>query len=110
MASQQPVSLSYEQAIERATWAKSFTEHPYWAIMSKMLTGTIQSETEAMLASNDHLDSNRASVAICRKMIQMPFFDIEQGRAASIVLDGVVARAGSQRNNDKEVVPWLREM
>ena len=74
--------MSYEEATRRAALAASFVEHPYWDIVARMLSGTIQAETEQALSSNDHLESNRAAVAHCRKMLQMPFFDIEQGQLA----------------------------
>src|SRR5437867_1040903 len=73
-------AMTYEAALERAGLAASFVEHPYWPIVARMLSGTIQSETEQLLVSDDHRDSNRASVAICRKYLNMPFFDIEQGK------------------------------
>ena len=79
----QPVTaLTYEEAMTRADLAASFVEHPYWAIMGKMLSGTIQAETEQLLSGDDHKEVNRASVAMCRKLLQMPFFDIEQGQLA----------------------------
>lgn len=74
--------MTYEDAIQRADLASSFVQHPYWLIVSRMLSGTIQSETESLLASDDHKASNRAAVAHCRKMLQMPYFDIEQGQLA----------------------------
>lgn len=74
--------MTYDEAIKRAELAASFIAHPYWEYVSRMLSGTIQAETEEVLASNEHLESNRAAVAHCRKMLQMPFRDIEQGRLA----------------------------
>jgi hypothetical protein len=74
--------MTYEEAMTRAEMAASFIEHPYWAILSRMLSGTIQAETEQLLSGDDHREVNRASVAISRKVLQMPFFDIEQGRMA----------------------------
>jgi len=74
--------MNYEDAVRRADLAASFVQHPYWEIVSRMLSGTIQAETEQLLAGDDHMASNRASVAICRKVLQMPFFDIEQGQLA----------------------------
>lgn len=62
--------------------ADSFVNHPYWDILSRMLAGTIKAETEQLLAGDDHMAVNRASVAMCRKVLQMPFFDIEQGQLA----------------------------
>lgn len=75
-------ALSYDEAMTRATLAAEFVQQPYWDIMSRMLSGTIQNETEQLLTGDEHMAVNRASVAICRKVIQMPFFDIEQGRMA----------------------------
>ena len=74
--------MSYDEAIARAELAASFIQHPYWATISRMLSGTIQAETEQLLSGDDHMAVNRASVAICRKVLQMPFFDIEQGQLA----------------------------
>lgn len=58
--------------------------------MSNMLTTTIQAETEALLKSDDQRESNRAAVAMCRKFLQTPFVDIEQGQAL------VLARAEAE--------------
>lgn len=74
--------MNYEEATRRADLAASFVQHPYWEIVSRMLSGTIQAETEQLLGSDEHRQVNRASVAMCRKVLQMPFFDIEQGRLA----------------------------
>lgn len=74
--------LDHKGAVERADLARNFVNDPYWSVVSRMLSGTIQSETEEMLISDEHLAVNRASVAICRKVLQMPFFDIEQGKVA----------------------------
>jgi hypothetical protein len=87
-----PKVMSYEEAMTRAELAASFVEHPYWATVSRMLAGTIQAETEQLLAGDDHKESNRASVAMCRKVLQMPFFDIEQGKAAEERYQGAVQR------------------
>lgn len=85
--------MNYEEATRRADLAASFVQHPYWEIVSRMLSGTIQAETEQALSSNEHLDSNRAAVAHCRKMLQMPFFDIEQGRMAESEYQKSMARS-----------------
>jgi hypothetical protein len=85
--------LSYDEAMVRAAHAKSFVEHPYWAILSRMLTGTIQSETEEMLASDERLPVNRASVAMCRKILQTPFFDIQQGEFAENAYRQMMAKS-----------------
>src|SRR5688572_24078047 len=71
--------MNYEDAVRRADLAASFVQHPYWEIVSRMLSGTIQAETEQLLGGDEHREVNRASVAMCRKVLQMPFFDIEQG-------------------------------
>ena len=89
----QPVStLNYQEAVQRADWARSFIDHPYWAVLSRMLTGTIQNETEQMLTGDDHLALNRASVAMCRKILQAPFLDIEQGKLAESVYQRALAQ------------------
>ena len=100
--------MDYETAVLRGQQAKSFSEHPYWGHMSRMLTGTIQAETEEMLAGDGKLAVNRASVAMCRKVLQMPFFDMEQAKAAIAVLEA--ARKGTQTQEHKERIPWLREV
>ena len=92
--------MDYDIALQRADMAASFVEHPYWPIVARMLSGTIQSETEELLAGDAHKDVNRASVAMCRKVLNMPFFDIEQGKAASAeykrVQSNLLRRRGSQ--------------
>jgi hypothetical protein len=100
----QVMELTHEAAILRAQSAASFVEHPYWTVMSRMLTGTIQAETEEMLAGDTRLAVNRASVAICRKVMQMPYFDIEQGKAAAAVYASASKAATADRT------PWLREV
>lgn len=84
-------AMTYEAALDRATMAASFIEHPYWPIVARVLSGTIQSETEQLLVSDEHRDSNRASVAICRKYLNMPFFDIEQGKLVQMEYQKAVA-------------------
>lgn len=103
------MALDYSAAIERAELARGFIDHPYWAIIAKMLSGTIQSETEEMLAGDARLPVNRASVAICRKVLQLPFFDIEQGKMAQTMLELAEARLSAKSRAPKgaeEVVPW----
>src|SRR3989304_5579796 len=61
-SSGQPMTtMSYEEAVRRADYAKSFVQHPYWEIVSRMLSGTIQAETEQLLAGGGHIAVNRAS-------------------------------------------------
>lgn len=94
--------MSYEDALRRAELAKSFVLHPYWEIMARMFSGTIQAETEQLLAGDDHKDVNRASVAMCRKALQMPFFDIEQGRLAEGEYQRIYARLARRRTTQPE--------
>src|SRR5688572_21943072 len=68
-----------EEVQRRADMAMRFVEDPYWALICQMLTGTIKAETEEMLSGDERLTMNRASVAMCRKFMRMPFIDIEQG-------------------------------
>lgn len=89
--------MDYEDAVRRAEYAASFVEHPYWEILARMLSGTIQAETEQLLAGDDHVAVNRASVAMCRKVLQMPFFDIEQGKVAESAYRNAVARMARTR-------------
>jgi len=84
--------MNYEEAVRRADLAASFVQHPYWEIVARMLSGTIQAETEQLLGGDEHKEVNRASVAMCRKVLQAPFFDIEQGRLA----EGEYQRAYAQ--------------
>ena len=91
--------MTYEDAIQRADWAATFVVHPYWAVLSKMLAGTIQAETEQLLASDEHVAVNRASVAMCRKVLQAPFFDIEQGRLAGGEYQKMQAKLARRRFN-----------
>lgn len=89
--------MNYEEAMQRAEWAASFVQHPYWAIMSRSMSRTIQVETEDLLSGDDHKDVNRASVAISRKYLQMPFFDIEQGRLAAAEFERAKAHLARRR-------------
>lgn len=95
------MKMSYEDALNRAELAASFVQHPYWDILSSMLSGTIQAETEQLLSGDDHKEVNRASVAICRKVIQMPFFDIEQGRLATSMYESEMQRMARKRNTQR---------
>lgn len=91
-------AMTYEDAVRRAEFAASFAVHPYWTdVMSRMLAGTIQSETEAILTSDVNVAVNRASVGICRKVLQMPHFDIEQGRLAEATYE----KAKQQYNRNR---------
>lgn len=90
-------AFSYEDAVRTGTLAESFVIHPYWDRISKMLSGTIQAETEELLKNSEHEAVNRASVAICRKVLQMPFIDIEQGRMAEDFYQKSKARRGANR-------------
>ncbi len=74
--------MSTENMLDRAEKAQDLVNTDYWLIMSDMLKGTINSEFEEMLADDRHLPLNRASVAIARKILRMPYLDIEQGKAA----------------------------
>lgn len=91
-ARQSNIPLDYESVMRRAGMADSFTKHPYWEVISRMLSGTIQAETEQLLSNDDHLAVNRASVAICRKVLQMPYFDIEQGKIAESAYESAKVR------------------
>lgn len=73
--------------MNRANLASSFVEHPYWALMCNMLMGTTKSEFEEMLTSDDRLPLARASVVVCRKVMRMPFLDIEQGKRAVAIAE-----------------------
>jgi hypothetical protein len=61
--------------------AESFVAHPYWELIANMLAGSIAAETDEMLASDEHLERNRAAVAYARKILKMPYVDIEQATA-----------------------------
>ena len=91
-------TLTYEEAITRADLAGSFIAHPYWDIVSRMLSRTIQAETEELLSGDGHREVNRASVAMCRKVLQMPYFDIEQGRLAEGEYQKARAQTAKRRN------------
>lgn len=85
---------SADEARRRADMAVRFVEEPYWALMCQMLTGTTRAEFEEMLSSDERLAINRASVAICRKVMRMPFIDIEQGKAIAEQSNRFSRRAG----------------
>lgn len=89
--------MTYEDVMTRAAMADSFVQHPYWPIVARMLSGTIQAETECLLASDEHRDVNRASVAMCRKVLNMPFFDIEQGKVADAEYKRIQSRLSPRR-------------
>lgn len=93
--------LDYDQAVQRSLMAESFVAHPYWEVMANMLSKTISAETESMLESDEHLAMNRASVAMCRKTLKMPYIDIEQGKAAIAAFEEskrrFAARFGQER-------------
>lgn len=91
-AGQPKAKIDYEAAMQRAIEAHEFVSHPYWARLARMLSGTIQAETEEMLESDKNLAINRASVAMCRKVLQMPFYDIEQGKMANKFYEQAKAR------------------
>jgi hypothetical protein len=97
--------MSYEEAVHRAALAASFVQHPYWEVVARMLSGTIQAETEQALSSNEHLESNRAAVAHCRKMLQMPFFDMEQGRLAEGEYQKAYAQLARRRGTQSGPAP-----
>lgn len=78
---------SMDDIVKLAESASSFVHAPYWRRMSRMLNGTIVAEMEEMLAGDNHLALNRASVAIARKFLRMPYADIEQGKAALRAMD-----------------------
>lgn len=88
--------------MQRADFARSFVEHPYWAVMSRMLSGTIAAETERMLESDDGLAMSRASVGMCRKILKAPYFDIEQGKAAEVAYQAAIARSKVARSESAE--------
>ena len=100
----QPVSeFSYDDAARVAGLAESFVLHPYWDRVSRMLSKTIQAETEELLGGNAHEAVNRASVAICRKVLQMPFIDIEQGRMATEMYEQAKAKMAKRRSTQRGV-------
>lgn len=91
--------MNYDEVIQRAEFAASFVQHPYWPMVARMLSGTIQAETESLLASDEHKEINRASVAMCRKVLQMPFFDIEQGKVIVAEFERAKAVESRRRSN-----------
>lgn len=68
-----------------------------------MLNNTIQAETEEMLRGDDRLPMNRASVAMCRKVLQMPFFDIEQGFIAESRYNIAVQKFKAHSSAEREL-------
>lgn len=88
--------------------AATFIAHPYWDVISRMLSGTIQAATEELLTSDEHVAVNRASVAMCRKIIQAPFFDIEQGRIAESAYQVAIAQRAKRGRapNSAEETKW----
>lgn len=83
--------------MERAGMAASFIAHPYWRFMSKFLSNVVSAETESLLdktRSQEH-DMNRAAVSVARRLLQMPFIDIEQGKQAIELTERMQSNLGT---------------
>jgi len=68
--------------LDVAEEANTFLVQPYWRRMTVMLDRTISSEFEEMLQSEGTRELNRAAIVVARKMLRMPFIDVEQGKLA----------------------------
>lgn len=79
-----PGQFTTDDVLNVAEHASSFIRHTYWNRMLKMLKNIERVETDALLdpTQQDQHALCRASVAICRKVIAMPYTDIEQGKQA----------------------------
>jgi hypothetical protein len=74
--------LSTDDMLDVAEEAANFITTAYWRRMTVMLDRTIASEFEEMLQGEGSRELNQASIVVARKMLRMPFIDIEQGKAA----------------------------
>lgn len=82
--------ISTEDMLEIAAAANGFVQHPYWIRMARMLANTERAEMENLLNPTtppDHQAMSRASVANIRRILNMPYVDIEQGDQAVRVVE-----------------------
>lgn len=98
-----------EEVRYRADMAVEFIERPYWKLMCQMLTGTIRAETEDMLSSDERLALNRASVASCRRVLRMPFIDIEQGERTVNVASRFSSEIHLPKQDDLRIKELIRK-
>ena len=77
--------MTTEDVLDIAASAHGFIDHPYWSRMSSMLAATEKAEMETLLdptAPPEAQTLSRASVAIVRRVLAMPYTDIAQGEQA----------------------------
>jgi len=73
-----------DDVLNVAEHAASFIRHEYWTRMLRMLRNLERAETDTLLdpTQQEQHALCRASVAVCRKVMAMPYADMEQGRQA----------------------------
>jgi hypothetical protein len=77
--------LDTGDVLDIAALAHNFVDHPYWSRMSRMLANTEKAEMETLLDPTTPPEAqslSRASVAMIRRLLAMPYTDIEQGKQA----------------------------
>ena len=71
--------------LDIASMAHSYITHPYWERVARMLANTEKAELETLLDPTSTPEAqmlSRASVATVRRLLAMPYIDIEQGKQA----------------------------
>ena len=88
------VPVNTEEVFDIAENAISFTKSVYWDRMMLMLRNMEKTELNVLLNPKEVEAHSiaRASVAVCRKVMAMPYIDIEQGKAAIQQLDAYRAK------------------
>ena len=89
--------------LDIASEAASFASHNYWRRMTVMLNGMINAEFEEMLNEDGKRELNRASIAVARKMLRMPFIDIQQGKAAVSAVERHAARSAKILDRNRRI-------
>lgn len=83
-----------------AAMAHNFVDHPYWARISRMLSLTEKAEMETLLDPTSPPEAqalSRASVAMIRRLLAMPYTDIAQGEQAVQAVERHVVRWGDTK-------------
>jgi hypothetical protein len=84
-----PGQFTTDDVLNVAEHASSFIRHTYWTRMLHLLKNMERVETDTLLDSTqqDQHALCRASVAVCRKVMAMPYTDIEQGKQAVRIVE-----------------------
>jgi hypothetical protein len=86
--------LTTDEVFSLAESAIAFTKSAYWDRMTQMLQNWEKVETDVLLnpTQEEAHALARASITVCRKVMAMPFVDIEQGKAAMKAVEAHGAR------------------